>query len=295
MFGILNINKPQGFTSHDVVARLRRILKIKQIGHTGTLDPLATGVLPICIGKSTKLIQYLDDTKAYRAYLKLGITTNTYDSEGEIIEQKEVPVDFEEKIIYFLKDFEGTIIQTPPIFSAVHYKGKRLYEYARQNIEIKDIPTRKVTINKINLVEVIDKKSQNPVAVVDIDCSSGTYVRSIIFDLGQKLGCGATMCGLERTRAGSLTIDNALTIVEVQNAYENGEINKILINPVDVIKLEKVSINEKEKEDITFGKSFGWCDRAKYFEGEVALISEKELCAVAEIKEGVIYPRKVFI
>jgi len=153
-FGIINVNKPKGFTSHDVVAKLRKILRIKQIGHTGTLDPMATGVLPVCVGKATKIIQYLESSKAYRAFIKLGIKTDTYDMEGQILEKNPVILDIE-GIKKYLESFRGEIIQTPPIYSAIHYKGKRLYEYARKNIEVTDIPTRKVTINSIELVEVL--------------------------------------------------------------------------------------------------------------------------------------------
>jgi len=292
--GIINVNKPMGFTSHDVVAKIRKILGIKQVGHTGTLDPIATGVLPVCIGKATKTIQYLDSSKAYRAYLKLGVRTNTFDTEGEILEQNLVNLDVEQ-IKSYLNDFRGEIKQKPPMFSAVHYKGKRLYEYARKNIEIDDIPERTITVKSIELVEVQEIETPNPVAVIDVDCSSGTYIRSIINDLGNKLGYGACMEGLIRTRACGLKISDSYTIDKIAELVKYNELDGLIINPLDVIELEKIKINDFQLDKITKGQSIDAPSDISFNGLKIALTFDNKLAAIAEVKENKIYPVNVFI
>lgn len=294
MFGILNIYKPKGITSHDVISKLRKILKIKQIGHTGTLDPMAEGVLPVCIGKATKLIQYLDDTKAYRAFIKLGIETDTYDMEGEIIHSVPVVLD-ENKVKEYLLTFSGEITQTPPIYSAIHYKGKRLYEYARQNITVEDIPTRKVTIENINLFEILERESEHPVLVVDIDCTSGTYIRSIAYDLGKLLGCGAALSGLIRTRAGKFLIENSVKLDDVKNIHLDGKINDFLIKPIDELSLKQIKVNSIDLEKIKVGQGL-FVDKQAFLEDEkILLIYENQIVSVAQFNDGKISPKNVFI
>lgn len=294
MFGILNIYKPKGITSHDVISKLRKILKIKQIGHTGTLDPMAEGVLPVCIGKATKLIQYLDDTKAYRAFIKLGIETDTYDMEGEIIHSVPVVLD-ENKVKEYLLTFSGEITQTPPIYSAIHYKGKRLYEYARQNITVEDIPTRKVTIENINLFEILERESEHPVLVVDIDCTSGTYIRSIAYDLGKLLGCGAALSGLIRTRAGKFLIENSVKLDDVKNIRLDGKINDFLIKPIDELSLKQIKVNSIDLEKIKVGQGL-FVDKQAFLEDEkILLIYENQIVSVAQFNDGKISPKNVFI
>ena len=192
LFGFLNVYKPKGMTSHDVVGRLRRITKIKQIGHTGTLDPFATGVLPICIGKSTRLIEYLEDDKEYLATVQFGKNTDTYDLDGETIATFDKKVS-EEEVVIALRSFEGEISQVPPIYSAIKVNGKKLYDYARAGQEV-EIQPRTVFISKIELVEFNEEKQE---AKVIVACSKGTYIRSIAYDLGQNLGCGAYLSALE--------------------------------------------------------------------------------------------------
>ena len=294
-FGIINVNKPKGFTSHDVVAKLRKILKIKQIGHTGTLDPMAIGVLPICIGKATKVIQYLESSKAYRAFIKLGIKTDTYDMEGEILEKNTVTLNIEE-IKKHLASFNGEITQTPPIYSAVHYKGKRLYEYARKNIEINDIPTRKVTINSIELIGISDENFENPVLIVDIDCSEGTYIRSIAHDLGEKLGYGAFLCDLTRTKAGKLTVDKTHTLEEIELSCETGDFNKFLMNPIEILPLELFEIDEILLDKIKKGQYFSVDSLSSlpnyYF---LQLVYKNRLAAIARFEDNIIKPVNVFV
>lgn len=275
-FGILNINKPKGITSHDVVARLRKILNMKQIGHTGTLDPIAQGVLPICVGKATRLIEYLPTGKAYRAYAKLGIKTNTYDIEGEILETKPVKVG-EEKIKEALKTFEGKIEQTPPAFSAIKLKGKKLYEYARKGEEV-EIPKRQVTINKIKLLEI----KEDNIIVFDVDCSGGTYIRSIISDLGEKLGCGAMMIDLVRTKSGGFTLDSTITLEEVEPSK--------IINPIDKINLPKLSINDEQLSEIKLGRQI----KSQVTNGKLILEHQGQVAAIANCENNTISPKKVF-
>lgn len=273
-FGILNINKPQGITSHDVVSRLRKILNMKQVGHTGTLDPIAQGVLPICIGKATRLIEYLPTGKGYRAFAKLGVSTKTYDTEGEIVSQRPVEVS-ENQIKDTLKTFEGEIEQTPPVFSAIKIKGKKLYEYARKGEDV-EIPKRKVTINKITLIEF-----KEDTIIFDVDCSGGTYIRSIINDLGEKLNCGAMMTNLIRTKSGGFTIENTVDLDSVSPSN--------LINPIDQIDLPKLEINEFQLSEIKLGRTFSAEQKA----GMLLLIFNNQIAALAQSDGQIIQPKKV--
>ena len=194
MNGILNIYKEKGFTSHDVVAKLRGILHQKKIGHTGTLDPLATGVLPVCIGKATRVCEYLDDDfKKYRCTMVLGIETDTQDVTGEIIRRADVSGIRPEDVYKAFEGFSGWIDQKPPMYSAVRVKGRRLYEYARAGEEV-EVKTRKVFISSLE-VEVMDFSHDvgSKKVTFTVECSKGTYIRTICQDVGKELGCGA--CG----------------------------------------------------------------------------------------------------
>ena len=197
MFGFINVNKPKGITSHDVVAILRRILKIKQIGHTGTLDPFAEGVLPICIGKATRLIEFLEDEKAYIGTVQFGKSTDTYDVDGKIINTSEKQITFED-LENALKDFRGEIEQTPPIYSAIKINGKKLYEYAREGKDV-EIKPRKVCIQKLEILSFDEIKQQ---AELYIECSKGTYIRSIANDLGLALQAYGYLTKLWYRRCG---------------------------------------------------------------------------------------------
>lgn len=294
LFGIINVNKPQGLTSHDVVGKLRKILNMKQIGHTGTLDPMATGVLPVCIGKATKFIQYLDDTKAYRAFIKLGISTDTYDMEGKILEQKEIIPDME-LVHNVLESFKGEITQIPPIYSAVHYKGKRLYEYARANIEIEEIPSRKVTINTINLIGIQEQNTPNPVLVVDIDCSAGTYIRTIAYDLGEKTGYKAVLSGLMRTKAGKFLIETSYNLEEIKDLALQDKKENFIQNPINYLNLKQIQINSLEIEKIKKGQYIKTTQENFNENEKIILLNQENFIAIAEYKEKNIYPCNVFI
>ena len=209
MNGWLVIDKPKGLTSHDVVAYVRRALKFKHIGHTGTLDPIATGVLVIATGKATKLIQFLPSDKQYIAQIYMGITTDTMDTEGLIISKSDKIIS-KEQLTCILKNFIGKIKQTPPMFSACHFEGKRMYELARKGIQLKDIPAREVEIYNIDLLSF-----DFPLCTLKIGCSKGTYIRVLADDIGKILGCGAYMYSLQRIMANDFTMDDAVTIDEI--------------------------------------------------------------------------------
>lgn len=233
MDGIINIYKEPGFTSHDVVAKLRGILHQKKIGHTGTLDPLASGVLPVCCGKATKVCGLLTDKdKSYHAVCRLGVETDTQDMSGSIIRKCDITGITEEDIINCLKHFEGVIMQVPPMYSALKVKGKKLYELAREGITIKREP-RQVTIHSID-VKDIDIK--NGIFSMDVTCSKGTYIRTLCHDIGIMLGNAAAMEKLVRTSVSVFKIEDALTLAEVQDIAENQpERLKEYLMPVDAL------------------------------------------------------------
>ncbi|MBO6283951.1 MAG: tRNA pseudouridine(55) synthase TruB, partial [Pseudobutyrivibrio sp.] len=208
--GIINVYKEAGYTSFDVVARLRGILKIKKIGHTGTLDPDATGVLPVCVGKATKLCDMLTDKdKVYECVMMLGVETDTYDLSGRILERKSVN-STEEEIVGAINSFVGDIMQVPPMYSALKVNGKKLYELAREGIEV-ERKARPVTIFSIDILNI-----SLPEVSIRIHCSKGTYIRSLCHDVGQKLGCGCAMKSLVRTRVSMFDISDARTLDEIE-------------------------------------------------------------------------------
>ena len=288
MFGFLNINKPKGMTSHDVVAMLRRALKIKQIGHTGTLDPMATGVLPVAIGKASRLIEYLQENKGYIADVQFGKVSDTFDTEGAVKDYSNKKA-AKEQIREALNNFRGKIEQIPPAHSAVHYKGKRLYELARQGIIPDDIPKRTVFVTKLELVE-FDEESQS--AKLEIHCSKGTYIRSIINDLGLTIGTGAVMSGLVRTKSGLFELENAIS---PDCITDKAEAEKYLINPVEVLSYKCYELTEIEYKKIQHGQSIATDD----FEDNeyVCLTFNNELCAISQKQENsnTLVTKKVFI
>ena len=288
MMGFVNINKPKGKTSHDIVAMLRRILKIKQIGHTGTLDPMATGVLPVAIGKASRLIEYLKEDKAYIAELQFGMMSDTYDIEGVVEKFSDTKIT-NEQIIEALKNFRGEIEQLPPAYSAVHYKGKRLYELARQGVIPDDIPKRTVFVDKIDLLE-FDYETQ--IAKIEVECSKGTYIRSIINDLGMMLGCGAVMTGLKRTKSGLFEIKFALTIDENTSI---DDIKNAIMNPLEILHFKQKELTDIEIKRIKNGQYIYTTD---FNDGEfVCLKQNNKLCAVAQKdnSKSILITKKVFI
>ena len=285
LFGFLNIYKPVGMTSHDVVAALRRITKIKQIGHTGTLDPFAEGVLPICVGKATRLIEYLQDDKEYLATVQFGASTNTFDLDGEKISVSDKKVTKSE-VEEGLKAFSGEISQLPPIFSAIKVKGKKLYEYARKGEEV-EIHPRKVVIENIELKEFDEENQQ---AQILIKCSKGTYIRSIANDLGQNLGCGGYLVKLIRTQAGSFRVEDSFQLDTV-------EVEKNFVNPLDVLNLPKIAVKDKDLTKIKNGMPIEFSPREdiKFGNFVILVYNNVEICAVGVADNDKIKLKKVFL
>lgn len=214
MDGIVNIYKPLGITSHDVVYKVRKILEIKKVGHTGTLDPEACGVLPVCVGKGTKLAGFITDAnKAYKAVIRLGLTTDTQDATGRVLTETKHNVSYDE-FENAVKSLVGEIYQLPPMYSAIKINGKKLYELARKGIEAEREP-RKITVYDIKISEF-----EKDTATLEIKCSKGTYIRTICHDIGQILGCGAIMQSLERTASGRFKAEDSVTIEEFAKAPE---------------------------------------------------------------------------
>ncbi len=209
MNGILIMDKPQGFTSHDVVAKLRGICKTRRIGHTGTLDPMATGVLPVFIGRATRACEFaMGDDKTYRAHIRLGLTTDTQDITGDVLSTSPVSCT-EDEVRAVCASFVGEISQIPPMYSAIKIGGKKLCDLARDGIEVERAP-RAVTIHSIDVAPIAKDEY-----ALTVHCSKGTYIRTLCADIGEKLGCGATLSYLRRTQAGSYTIEMAHTFEEI--------------------------------------------------------------------------------
>ncbi len=249
MNGIVNVNKPLGMTSHDVVYRLRRMLGIKKIGHTGTLDPDASGVLPMCIGKGTKLAEMLTASdKQYLAELTLGAVTDTQDKSGEVLKQFEVDVT-EAEIKKVISDFVGEIQQIPPMYSAIKVNGKKLYELAREGKTIERQP-RTVTISNIEIKNIDTEK--NTVEIL-VDCSKGTYIRTLCNDIGEKLGCGGYMSGLVRTKTGRFTIDEAYSLETLEEMSKNGDYS--FLTPVSEVlsEYERLVLGERNAKKVRNG------------------------------------------
>ncbi|HIK38425.1 MAG: tRNA pseudouridine(55) synthase TruB [Geminocystis sp.] len=243
MDGFLNLNKPANFTSHDCVAKLRKILNTRKIGHGGTLDPCATGVLPIAVGKATRLLQFLPTKKAYIATIRLGLVTTTDDLEGEVIKNAATVHVTLEEIQSCLRDFIGVIRQKPPVFSAIKKGGEKLYNLARKGIEV-EAPVREVFIESI---EILGWRQEEAELDLNIVCDSGTYIRSIARDLGEKLGCGGTLAGLKRTLSCGMIIENSLTLEEITEQKKQGILKLIEIDkPLD--NLPAIYLKKQEGE-----------------------------------------------
>lgn len=292
MNGIIVIDKPKEYTSHDIVAIVRGILNERHLGHTGTLDPNATGVLPICIGSATKLIEYMDDAKkVYECTCKLGISTDTQDIWGQIIKEQESDIT-EEKLISVIPEFIGDIEQVPSKYSAIRINGRRLYSYAHSGEEI-DIPARKVTVYSLDLLG-FDYENQE--FNFRVCCSRGTYVRSICNDIGEKLNVGACLKELRRVSCSGYAIDEAVDFEELRKMNPEDALG--LIRPMEtaVSFMDRIDISEDELKDFSDGKHL------KHKQGSIAL--NKDICVFCNDKlVGIalfdnpnrVRPRKVFV
>ena len=282
IFGFINIYKPVGMTSHDIVGYLRRITKIKQIGHTGTLDPFAEGVLPVAIGKATRLIEYLDNDKAYIGRFNFGKSTTTYDIEGEDVEI------FDKKITK--KEIEnnlpkGIIDQYPPIYSAKKINGKKLYEYAREGKE-SEVVIKPCRVN-IYKSELLDFNEENQCADIYIKCSKGTYIRSIANDLGKVLNNGCYLSKLKRVQAGLFSIENAVIL---DNLKSFQDVKDNILTPVDYLPLPKQEINDGELKRVRNGLKIY---NKTIKDGFVSLTLNGNLIGIAEYDEQNLKIKKV--
>lgn len=253
--GVLPVFKPIHYTSHDVVAKVRGILRIKKIGHTGTLDPLVTGVLPLCIGRATKIVEYLQEQpKAYEAVLTLGVATDTEDRSGNIIASTDKVTITETQIIEAMNSFIGEINQTPPMFSAVKMGGQRLYELARKGIEV-ERQSRKVQIHTIQVKE-IKLHLPHPEIKFVVSCSKGTYIRTLCVDIGLALGYPAMMSDLIRISSGNIDLAQCVTFEEIMELTQTDQLSKVLI-PIDqaISFLPSLRVSDMEALDALQGKT----------------------------------------
>ncbi len=236
--------KPEGWTSHDVVAKVRRVLKMKRIGHTGTLDPMVTGVLPLCLGRATRVVEYVQERpKSYEAVLQLGIATDTEDLTGTVTERQSSISVTEDEVRRALSQFLGEIDQVPPMYSAVKVDGKRLYELAREGKTV-ERKSRKVTIHQIDLIDA-QLDLEQPRISFSVVCSKGTYIRTLCVDIGKALGVPATMAHLTRTMSGGITKESCLTLEQIEQLQQAGELSGHLIAADEAIThLDRVTIPE---------------------------------------------------
>lgn len=287
MFGFLNIHKSQGMTSHDVVAAVRRRWRIKKVGHAGTLDPLATGVLILCVGGATRLSDYvMHQTKHYRAQITLGIKTDTYDSEGQALATVNASHITRADVERSLLPFIGDIDQVPPMYSAIKKDGKKLYDLARQGIEI-ERETRRVHIESLTLTDF-----QSPHATVDVICSAGTYIRSLAYDIGEALDVGAHMSALTRLASGTFTLENAITLDELS---ASDSLADHLIPPqIALANWDSRQVTPEEEAALRQGKFIPKHSDEQGVQLVMAYNQAGEFVAILETREQFWKPNKVF-
>ena len=293
--GVVVVNKPQNWTSHDCVAVVRRVIGVKRVGHTGTLDPMATGVLPVCVGTAARINEYLDyDTKTYDCVMKLGIITDTLDIWGEVLEERPVPDMDEAVIAETIMGFTGEISQIPPKYSALKVAGKKLYEYARAGQEV-EIKPRKINIKHISVNNIdLDNKEIS----FTVECSKGTYIRSLCADIGEKLGCGACMSGLVRTKTGVFTLDDTVDIEAVKKMSREELVSKLFPTDYPLVQFGKVELSAKRAKDFVNGKEIPIRDLAIVRESSrddfYNVYFNDTFLGVAKLVKGVLSAHKVF-
>jgi tRNA pseudouridine55 synthase len=294
--GVLVVSKPSGPTSHDVVALVRRLTGVRRVGHGGTLDPFAMGVLPVFLGHATRMVEYhLSDEKGYRATVVFGARSSTDDIDGEMTPGTG-PAPDREALTAALGAFRGPIEQVPPDHSAVHVGGRRAYEVAREG-EKPELSPRTVTIHALDLVDWDAADETRPVAVLDIRCSAGTYVRALARDLGERLGCGAYLGALTRTASGAFTLEQAHPLDEVRAELAAGRIQPLLLPPDAGLDLPRVELGGDDLAALTRGQVVrmrGGLPRG-LAEGVVRVVDPAgRLAAVAQLRAGRLHPDKVF-
>ncbi len=253
--GVIAIWKPSGFTSHDVVAKARRILRERRIGHTGTLDPSVTGVLPLCVGRATRFVEYLQERpKTYEATLRFGMATDTEDMTGNVTEEQDASFLTEEAIVAAARSFVGDIDQVPPMVSAVKMNGKRLYELAREGIVV-ERPSRRVTIYELDVLRV-STEAPYPTVTFSVTCSKGTYIRTLCVDIGKKLGVPAVMAELVRTESAGLRREHCVTLEELQRLADRGQLGDKLVVADELLSdIPRTAAAEPESAHALQGKA----------------------------------------
>ena len=292
MDGILNINKPWGKTSFSIVSLVKRLSGEKRVGHAGTLDPAATGILPVCLGQGTRIIQFLQDApKAYRAEIEFGVVTDTYDATGSIISTGDPSGISREQLLSALNSFCGLISQTPPMYSAVKHCGKPLYELARLGIEVE----RKSRLTRVYHLELIDWLP--PVATIEVECGKGTYIRSLAHDLGQLLGCGASLRSLTRLRCGLFNIEDAVSLPQLEDAFRYGYWQQF-IYPIDFVLSHwaAIVVGDTAEKDVRNGRSLvfartSYGDRCRVYTGDGCFLGVLRFNS----ETGQWQPEKVFL
>lgn len=286
MNGIINIYKEKGFTSHDVVNILRKIFRTKKIGHTGTLDPDATGVLPICIGNATRVAEYLTEKdKAYIAKMAFGKSTDTQDASGEIIEVSSLPLMSEKEFKEVCDEFIGKQSQVPPMYSAIKYKGKPLYKYAREGIVITDLPCREIEIYDIKVLHFSPYEAE-----IKILCSKGTYIRTLCVDIARRIGVCAHLTDLERVQSGVFKVEDSIPL-SILNISDNP--SDYLISLEDsLIDIDSVDVSLKDFQKIQHGQSIK-VNIAQDLMPVVAKFQNK-IVSIGKVERSFFKPRKVF-
>ena len=291
MNGIINLKKEAGMTSHDAVFKLRKILGTKKIGHGGTLDPDVVGVLPIAVGKATRMVEFMqDEGKVYEGEITLGYSTTTEDASGEVVAETPVLSPLDEIIVdEAIASLTGSITQIPPMYSAVKVNGRKLYEYARAGQEV-ERPERQVTIYQFERISPISYEGNLARFIFRVKCSKGTYIRTLSVDLGEKLGYAAHMSQLTRTSAAGLQLEAALTLEEIAEKVEVGQLNFLHPLEIGTGDLVKVFLSPEEAIEVRFGR-FIELDQT---EQELAAFEDDKLLAVLEKRGNLYKPRKVF-
>ncbi|MFN8650185.1 tRNA pseudouridine(55) synthase TruB [Streptococcus sp.] len=290
--GIINLKKEAGMTSHDAVFKLRKMLKEKKIGHGGTLDPDVTGVLPIAVGKATRLIEYMqEEGKIYEGEITLGISTTTEDASGEVVEVTPVSPDLSQEMVdQAMAAFVGQVVQIPPMYSAVKVDGRKLYEYARAGQEV-ERPKRTIEISSFERTSPLVAEGDLVRFTFRVKCGKGTYVRTLSVDLGAKLGYASHMSKLERTGSAGLTLDDALTLAEISDLVEKGDFSFLRPLELGIGDLPTVELTSEQVTEVSFGRRIS-------LETDVDLLAafhQDKLIAILERRDDLYKPRKVML
>ena len=291
MNGIINLRKEAGMTSHDAVFKLRKILGTKKIGHGGTLDPDVVGVLPIAVGKATRMVEFMqDEGKVYEGEITLGYSTTTEDASGEVVAETPVLSILDEKLVdEAIASLTGPITQIPPMYSAVKVNGRKLYEYARAGQEV-ERPERQVTIYSFERTSPISYEDKLARFTFRVKCSKGTYIRTLSVDLGEKLGYAAHMSHLTRTSAAGLQLEDSLTLEEIAEKVEAGELDFLHPLEIGTGDLVKVNLTPEQADEVRYGRFI----ELECSEKEVAAFEGEKLLAIMEKRDHLYKPRKVF-